>query len=144
MLISDWSSDVCSSVLFCTTCGGKEARYGVAQLRSIRTDVSISLKRHSIDMSVVIGASMRNFGSRLFPRFAVNGDAFCAFSHLLPCRRCTKIAITNIPERRRLGFSKAALGLESAMFGVVHNRLSPSKDSSRRRRRTDNAWSTDC
>src|SRR3546814_2809718 len=63
---------------FVTHCRGKEARYGVAQLRSIRTDVSISLKRHSIDMSVVIGASMRNFGSRLFPRFAVNGDAFCA------------------------------------------------------------------
>src|SRR3546814_984220 len=98
---------------FVTHCRGKEARYGVAQLRSIRTDVSISLKRHSIDMSVVIGASMRNFGSRLFPRFAVNGDAFCAVSHLLPCRRCTKIAITNIPERRRLGFSKAALGLRS-------------------------------
>src|SRR3546814_13013980 len=31
---------------FVTHCRGKEARYGVAQLRSIRTDVSISLKRH--------------------------------------------------------------------------------------------------
>src|SRR3546814_14133050 len=116
---------------FVTHCRGKEARYGVAQLRSIRTDVSISLKRHSIDMSVVIGASMRNFGSRLFPRFALIGDAFCPVSHLLPCRRCTKIAITNIPERRRPGIIPAALGWESAMLGVVHNRFSPATQHSK-------------
>src|SRR3546814_1271063 len=115
---------------FVTHCRGKEARYGVAQLRSIRTDVSISLKRHSIDMSVVIGASMRNFGSRLFPRFAVNGDAFCAVSHLLPCRRCPKIAITTIPERRRLGFSQAALGLESRSEEHTSELRSPMRSSS--------------
>src|SRR3546814_19800570 len=97
---------------FVTHCRGQEARYGVAQLRSIRTDVTISLKRHSIDMSGVIGASMRNFGSRLFPRCAVTGDAFCAVSHMLPCRRCPKLAIQNLPDRRRLGFSKATLSME--------------------------------